>query len=68
MIIRGRTGRFEFASSLGTVGLSVGATKARTSSVILWHQIFAMLFGRLEIYTIVVGILGLAKDIRSMTL
>lgn len=52
---------FECASSLGTVGLSVGVTSASTPAFILWTQIFAMLLGRLEFFVIVVNLLKLWK-------
>jgi len=57
---------FEFASSLGTVGLSVGITAAETPPVILWTQIFGMILGRLEFFTIIVGVTRLVTDIPQM--
>ena len=41
---------FEFASALGTVGLSVGITGYDASPVVLWTETVGMLAGRLEIY------------------
>ena len=58
---------FEFASSLGTVGLSVGITSATTPPVVLWTQIFGMLFGRLEIYVIFLAFIKIFKDIKGIT-
>ncbi|MBC2397252.1 TrkH family potassium uptake protein [Clostridium tetanomorphum] len=55
---------FEFASSLGTVGLSVGITSPTTSAIVLWTEIIGMLFGRLEIYVIFIAIIKVFKDIR----
>jgi trk system potassium uptake protein TrkH len=57
---------FEFASTVGTVGLSVGVTTAGSSQEILWTQIIGMLLGRLEFFAIVVGSIKLAQDLRSM--
>ncbi|MGM9940614.1 MAG: TrkH family potassium uptake protein [Bulleidia sp.] len=45
-------GAFEFASSLGTVGLSIGITNAATSSACLLIEIAGMILGRLEIFVL----------------
>ena len=45
-------GAFEFASSLGTVGLSIGITNANTSIICLLIEIIGMILGRLEIFVI----------------
>lgn len=45
-------GAFEFASSLGTVGLSIGVTNAGTTSVCLLIEIIGMILGRLEIFVL----------------
>lgn len=45
-------GAFEFASSLGTVGLSIGITSADTSSLCLLIEIAGMVLGRLEIFVL----------------
>ena len=45
-------GAFEFASSLGTVGLSIGVTNPDTSSLCLFIEIIGMILGRLEIFVI----------------
>ena len=45
-------GAFEFASSLGTVGLSIGLTNADTSSASLLIMTAGMILGRLEIFVI----------------
>ena len=57
---------FEFASTLGTVGLSAGVTTASAPPGILWTQILGMLLGRLEFFTIIVGAIKLSQDLRSM--
>lgn len=41
---------FEFASSLGTVGLSIGITNMETSQICLLIEIIGMIMGRLEIF------------------
>lgn len=48
---------FEFASALGTVGLSVGITSPLAPPIILWTEILGMLFGRLEIWVIIIAII-----------
>lgn len=55
---------FEFASSLGTVGLSVGITSPTAPVGVLWTEIGGMLFGRLEIYAIFIAAIQIARDTR----
>ena len=57
---------FEYASSLGTVGLSIGVTSADAPVGLLWTQIVGMFLGRLEFFTVFVGIICLFKDIPSI--
>lgn len=45
-------GAFEFASSLGTVGLSIGLTGMETPTICLWIEIIGMILGRLEIFVL----------------
>lgn len=45
---------FEIASALSTVGTSVGITTATTSSIVLWTEMVAMFFGRLEIMIVII--------------
>lgn len=52
---------FEFASSLGTVGLSVGITGAGTNSATLIIEICGMILGRLEIFIVLTGIYSAVK-------
>lgn len=54
---------FEFASALGTVGLSVGVTSPQASPVILWTEIIGMFLGRLEFFVILTGLIKIAQDI-----
>jgi trk system potassium uptake protein TrkH len=57
---------FEFASALGTVGLSVGVTSAQMPSAALWAETFAMFMGRLEFIVVIVSLLKLGRDGRLM--
>ncbi len=59
---------FEFASSIGTVGLSVGVTLPTTPPVVLWTEIVGMLFGRLEIYVILIAAIKFFKDARKFVI
>lgn len=54
---------FEFASALGTVGLSVGITSATAPNGQLWVQIAGMLLGRLEFFVIFWGLIRLGSDL-----
>lgn len=56
---------FEFASALGTVGLSVGVTAAGMPAAALWAEILAMFLGRLEFWVVIVGLVKLGRDARS---
>ena len=47
---------FEFASALGTVGLSIGVTSADAAGGVLWAESVGMLLGRLEFYAIFVAL------------
>jgi len=55
---------FEFASALGTVGLSVGVTSANMPDGVLWAQIIAMFLGRLEFFVVIVSLIKIGKDFR----
>lgn len=57
---------FEFASALGTVGLSVGVTSAQMPDAALWAEILAMFLGRLEFVVVIVSLLKLGKDARAI--
>ncbi len=58
-----RESLFEFASALGTVGLSVGVTSPAAPSGVLWTEMFGMFFGRLEFFIIVIGCARLYSDL-----
>ena len=57
---------FEYASSLSTVGLSIGVTSADAPVGLIWTQIFGMFLGRLEFFTVAIGIVRLLKDIPTV--
>ncbi|MDF1615940.1 TrkH family potassium uptake protein [Petrocella sp. FN5] len=61
-----RESLFEYASSIGTVGLSVGITSASAPISVLWAQIIGMLFGRLEIMIIFYAIIKIFKDLKMI--
>ncbi len=48
-------GMFEFASALGTVGLSIGLTGPSTGAGTLIVEMFGMVLGRLEIFLVIIG-------------
>jgi trk system potassium uptake protein TrkH len=54
---------FEFASSLGTVGLSIGITAPSASPLVLWTEILGMFLGRLEFFIIIISIGKIARDL-----
>ncbi len=53
---------FEFASALGTVGLSVGVTSSQAPRLVLWTQIAGMFLGRLEFFVVIVSLVKVAED------
>ncbi|MBM7555760.1 TrkH family potassium uptake protein [Halanaerobacter jeridensis] len=57
---------FEFASSLGTVGLSVGITAADAPASILWLETVGMLLGRLEFLVIFFAVAKMVKDVKYL--
>lgn len=57
---------FEFASALGTVGLSVGITTTTTGNLTLIVEMIGMLLGRLEIYIVFIGIIDLFRRKKSL--
>lgn len=58
-------GMFEFASALGTVGLSIGLTGPGTNAGTLIIEMLGMVFGRLEIFIILIGIYSGVSMIRK---
>ena len=59
---------FEFASALGTVGLSIGVTTPDMPGLALWSETIAMFLGRLEFFVIIISALLLVKDARQAAL
>jgi trk system potassium uptake protein TrkH len=57
---------FEYASALGTVGLSVGVTSASAPPPVLWVEIGGMFLGRLEIFIVLVALGKLFSDGRTL--
>lgn len=57
---------FEVASSLGTVGLSVGVTAPDMPDVALWVETAAMFLGRLEITVVFISAVRILRDARAM--
>lgn len=55
---------FEFASSLGTVGLSIGITGPTTNSITLIVEMIGMFLGRLEIFIVIMGLYFSFKRIK----
>ena len=47
---------FEFASALGTVGLSIGLTGPSTNNATLLVEMVGMVLGRLEIFIVLIGV------------
>lgn len=61
-----RESLFEFASALGTVGLSIGLTSATAPPGVLWTEIVGMFLGRLEFFTIILGLMRLFGDLPAL--
>lgn len=57
---------FEFASAIGTVGLSVGVTTPQMPDAALWSETIAMFLGRLEFIVVIVSLLKIGGDGRRM--
>lgn len=62
-----RESLFEFASALGTVGLSVGVTTADAPASVLWALIAGMLLGRLEFFVVIISAVKLFRDLPAIT-
>jgi len=57
---------FEYASSLGTVGLCVGITGPNTPPVILWMEMVGMFLGRLEFFVVFVAIGNIVRKVINL--
>jgi trk system potassium uptake protein TrkH len=56
---------FEFASALGTVGLSIGVTSPGMPDPALWAETLAMFLGRLEFLVVAASLFKLGRDARN---
>ena len=56
---------FEFASAIGTVGLSMGVTAADAPGGVLWAETVGMFLGRLEFFTVFIGVFRVVMDGRA---
>ena len=57
---------FEFASALGTVGLSIGLTGTATNDATLIVEMVGMILGRLEIFIVLTGAYYGLHEIKSL--
>lgn len=57
---------FEYASSLSTVGLSVGITAANAPVPVLWVETIGMMLGRLEFIVVFFTGIKLIKDVKTI--
>ena len=57
---------FEFASALGTVGLSIGLTGTATNNATLIVEMLGMILGRLEIFIVLTGAYYGLREIKSL--
>ena len=53
---------FELASSVSTIGLSVGVTSANAPAGVLWTETIMMFLGRLEFFAVLAGLGRLWQD------
>ena len=58
---------FEFASALGTVGLSIGLTGTATNNATLIVEMIGMILGRLEIFIVLTGVYYGLLEIRKLS-
>jgi trk system potassium uptake protein TrkH len=57
---------FEFSSSLGNIGVTIGVTSPNLPPALLWTHSAGMLLGRLEFFAIIVGVLKIGGDLREI--
>jgi len=57
-----RESLFEYASAVGTVGLSIGVTSASAPAAVLWAEIVGMFLGRLEFFIVFISAAKLVRD------
>ncbi|MBF0407515.1 MAG: TrkH family potassium uptake protein [Candidatus Riflebacteria bacterium] len=59
---------FEFASAIGTAGLTIGVTSAQMPDIALWGLTFAMFLGRLEFFVVFISIIKIFRDTRKVVM
>lgn len=57
---------FEFASTQGNVGLSIGLTGPDTPRLVMWTQIVGMFLGRLEFFIIIISVAKIFRDVPTL--
>jgi len=57
---------FEYASALGTVGLSRGITNPGAPGLVIWTETAGMFLGRLEFFVVFSGLTKLVRDAHRM--
>ncbi len=57
---------FEFASAIGTVGISIGVTNPHAPAGVLWTMTAGMFLGRLEFFIVFTGIWKILMDTRKL--
>lgn len=57
---------FEFASAIGTVGITIGVTTADMPDAALWAETVAMFLGRLEFFVVIIATLKVIGDGRRL--
>jgi trk system potassium uptake protein TrkH len=53
---------FEFASSIGTVGITIGVTLPGSPPAVLWTETLGMFLGRLEFLVVFASVAKIARD------
>jgi len=61
-----RDAMFEFASSIGTVGLSIGVSTTSAPLHVIWTETLGMLLGRLEFFVVFIAIIKIFRDSLSL--
>jgi trk system potassium uptake protein TrkH len=57
-----RDAMFEFASAIGTVGMSIGVSTTNAPLHVIWTESIGMLLGRLEFFVVFIAIIKMLKD------
>jgi trk system potassium uptake protein len=59
---------FEVASAIGTAGMSIGITQATMPEALLYSQSLVMFLGRLEFFAVLIGVLKLFFDMKTIAM